>query len=139
MHLLNKSIYSIFVFNILIIAFLSSIFINKSQLFYPWHSIGMFVFSALLVVVVVISSYHIGKAVFNTKNNQILSTGFFFTSIGFVLLLVFIVGWFSIIKEFNASSFLVNFTTFIIVFFIVPIFVSKPNKFLLKFLKNKKF
>jgi hypothetical protein len=101
-------------------------------MFYPWHSVGMFVFNACLVAAVIISSYHVGKTLFNTKSNQILSLGFFFTSVGFVQLSIFIVGWYSIIREFNTHSFLINFVVFTTAFLVVPMFAAKPNKFLLK-------
>jgi hypothetical protein len=133
---MNKNIYAILVFNTLLIVFLSAVFINKSQVFYPWHSVGMFVFNALLVVTVVISSYHVGKALFNTKSNQILSLGFFITSTGFILLSVSIVGYFAIIREFNAPSFLINFLVFTTAFLIVPMLAAKPSKLLSKILKK---
>jgi hypothetical protein len=134
---LNKKAYTILAFNILIIAFLSAIFINKSHISYPWHSVGMFVFNACLVAAVIISSYHVGKTLFNTKSNQILSLGFFFTSVGFVLLSVSIVGYYSIIREFSTPSFLINFVVFTTVFLVVPMFAARPSKSLLKLLKKK--
>ncbi len=135
MKFINKNIYTILAFNTLLIGLLSSIFINKSQTLYPWHSVGMFTFNALLVVAIVISSYHAGKSVFNTNSNQILSFGFFITSTGFILLSVSIVGYFAIIREFNTPSFLVNFLVFSIAFLIVPLLAAKPNKTLSKLLK----
>jgi len=133
---MNKNIYTILAFNILVIAFLSAVFINQSHTFYPWHSVGMFVFNACLVVAVIISSYHVGKKLFNTNSDQILSLGFFFTSVGFVILSIGIVGYHSIIREFSTPSFLINFVVFTTTFLIVPIFAARPNKFLSKVLKK---
>jgi len=133
---LSKNIYAILVFNTLLIGFLSSVFVNKSHALYPWHSVGMFTFNALLVVAIVISSYHVGKSLFDTKSNQILSFGFFITSTGFILLSVSIVGYFAIIREFNTPSFLINFLVFATAFLIVPLLVAKPNKALAKLLKS---
>ena len=133
----EKKAYTILAFNILIIAFLSAIFLQKFQMFYPWHSVGMFVFNACLVAAVIISSYHVGKTLFNTKSNQILSLGFFFTSVGFVQLSIFIVGYYSIIREFNTHSFLINFVVFTTAFLVVPMFAARPSKSLLKLLEKK--
>ncbi len=132
---MNKNIYTILAFNILVIAFLSAVFINQSHTIFPWHSVGMFVFNACLVAAVIISSYHVGKNLFNTNSDQILSLGFFFTSVGFVILSIGIVGYHSIIGEFRTSSFLINFVVFATTFLIVPIFAARPSKFLSKFLK----
>jgi hypothetical protein len=97
----------------------------------------MFVFNACLVAAVIISSYHVGKTLFNTKSNQILSLGFFFTSVGFVLLAVSIVGYYSIIREFSTPSFLINFVVFTTAFLVVPMFAARPSKSLLKLLEKK--
>ncbi len=129
---INKKAYTILAFNILIIAFLSAIFIQKGHAFSPWHSVGMFVFNSCLAAAVIISSYHVGKTFFNTKSNQILSLGFFFTSVGFVQLSIFVVGYYSIIEGFSTPSFLINFAVFTTAFLVIPMFVAKPNKFLLK-------
>lgn len=129
---------NIFTINILSLAFLASIFIQKSHVGYPWHSLGMLVFKACLTATAIISSYHVGKVLFETSNSQILSVGFIFTSVEFIIFSLFIVGYNSIIREFSYPSFFINITVFVIIFLIVPIFAAKPVNFLLRLVNGKK-
>lgn len=134
---ISKNIYVILTFNLLTIAFLSAIFIQKSHTIYPWHGVGMFIFNVCLATAIIISSYHVGKSLFNTKSNQILSVGFIFASVGFIWFSLSIVGYYSIIQEFSTPSFLINFSVFAIVFLIIPIFAAKPSKILTRLMARK--
>ena len=123
-----KKTYIIILFNILIVAALAAILGQKTHTFYPWHNVVMFVFNAYIVTATIISSYLCGKSLFKTDSSQILSLGFFLTSIGFIILATFVVGLNIIISQFNTFSFINNFAVFVIAFIVIPILTARPNK-----------
>lgn len=95
-----------------------------------------FVITVYAATIVVISSYRVGRVIFNRENNKILSTGFFYALIGFMFLSLATLGYLDYVKGFKPVSIVISLLVLVISFVILPMLVARKNTSLLKMISR---
>ena len=125
--------FTILAFNALIVSILfapfAQVFTNDAR---PSFVVFLFIISVYAATILIVSSYHVGRVIFNRDNNKILSAGFFYALIGYILLMFATLGYMEYVKGFVSPENIVTATMIVASFVAFPMLAAKPNRRLLK-------
>jgi len=127
-----KKTYTILAFNALIVSILFAPFAYYIADVKSSFNAFLFIIMTYAATIVIVSSYRVGRVIFNRENSKILSAGFFYVLIGFFFLLILTLGYLDFIQGFKSPKYIVNSIALITSFVLLPMLAAKPNTMLLK-------
>ncbi len=131
-----KRTFTILAFNALIVAILFTPLVQSDVTPKPLADALFFVITVYAATIVVISSYRVGRVIFNRENNKILSVGFFYALIGFMFLSLATLGYLDYVKGFKPVSVVISLLVLVISFVILPMLVARKNTSVLKIISR---
>ncbi len=128
-----KRTFTILVFNSLIVSLLFTPFAQEAATGEkPLSTVFFFIISVYAATIIIVSSYRVGRVVFNRASDKTLGFGFGYALIGYILLMFILLGYARYVEGFVSSEGVIGSIVLITSFVVFPMLAAAPNRKLLK-------